>query len=168
MAGNTNANNQRAGSSRRKVLVTMAGASLSAMATKGAEAQGLTAAQIANFNTAYQAFNSMASIPKAQSLLWTVLDPQVSVFKVVDDTAWTSGICAVIDSFYALVITGGSGQPVGPTFNPIYNGAQPDFSKPNMATGKGAQWVDTDGSLPDLLKYTFKFNGNLLQVLHAR
>jgi hypothetical protein len=175
MAGNTKktkgfSNNQRAGSSRRKVLVTMAGASLSAMATKGAEAQsgGLTPTQIANFDAAWHAFNNMASIPRDQSPLENLLDAQVKVFRVSDDNPWQSGRDAVIDKFYGLLQNG----KVGPIFDP-YAFGKPDFSNPNMAKGKrnqgnGALWLDTDGSPIDTLSYTIKFNGDLLAVLHAR
>jgi hypothetical protein len=175
MAGNTKkikgfSNNQRAGSSRRKVLVTMAGASLSAMATKGAEAQagGLSPTQIANFDATWQAFNNMASIPQDQSPLEWLLDADVRVFRVSDDNAWESGRDNVIAKFYGLLV---NGKP-GPIFDPRAFGL-PDFSNPNMAKGNrnkgnGALWIDTDGSPNDILSYTFKFKGNLLAVLHAR
>jgi len=110
----------------------------------------------------------MASIPQGQSPLNNVLDSNVKIFDVKADKPWkTAGKIHVIANFYALVKNG-----VGPTFDPYANG-QPDFSQPDMAKGKknqgnGANWVDTDGSPPDTLSYTFKFNGDLLAELHAR
>ena len=64
---------------------------------------GLNATQIANFNKAYQAFNAMAVIQKAQSELWNVLDQDVQAFDVNADAPWkTKGIDHVIANFYNL------------------------------------------------------------------
>ncbi len=91
---------------------------------------GLNATQIANFNKAYQAFNAMAVIQKAQSELWNILDQDVQAFDVNADAPWkTKGIDHVIANFYNLVKNG-----VGPTFQPYAYG-QPDFSKQDKAKG---------------------------------
>jgi hypothetical protein len=165
-----------AGSTRRKVLITAAGAaSLSVMPLEAARAAKtpLSTQQIKNFFLAVGAFNAMSSIPQNQSPLNDVLYSNVAVFKISDDGgAWKNTPlpkAAVIQLFYNLY--NGAGPIYWPTFDPFYNGAQPDFSNyPNVkGTGQNkALWIDTDGSGQDFLNYTFVYTGDLISELHAR
>jgi hypothetical protein len=137
-----------------------------------------SSAQQHNFKIAVDAFNNMAAIPKAQSPLWTVLDPKVVVFDVTFDHQKASGIQAAIDAFYNLVVLI-NGSLVGPTFNPWGPSPNapwgppygpygpPNVSQRNMIRGS-ALWIDTDGTGSEPIKYHFKFNGDLLTELHAR
>ena len=108
----------------------------------------------------------MASIDQGDSPLNGILDPNVAVFKVSDDTTWLSGRDNVICGFYKLY--NAAGPVYWPTFDPFYNGAQPNFSQSGKITGKKALWIDTDGTKNDKLNYTVTFNGDYISLLHAR
>jgi hypothetical protein len=169
-------NNHSTASTRRKVLLTMAGsaATLSGMSIQGAKAAGLSAARIQNFFIAVGGFNNMANFPnQADNPMNSVLADTVAVFKISDDGPWRAPLpkAQIIAQFYGLYNLYGTYQ--WPSFDPFFNGAIPNFSHSDRVTGNGnnaAWWIDTDGSRPDRINYTFKFDDadDLISVLHAR
>ena len=172
---------RKTGATRRSVLITMA----SGMLTEKAYAHGrrhhhipfANAAQQQNFTATVQAFNNMNStrnIWLTQGALATplgqLLDPNVKAFKLSTGGPIT-GVVDVVNFFYNLAAINSNGQPV-PQFNPNYNGTTPDFSVKDMVKSRPNQpalWTDSDGTNPDPLPYSFKFDStsNKLVYLHS-
>ncbi len=138
-----------------------------------AGAAGTTPTQKANFKKAVDAFNNMATIDKATSPLWNLLDPNVTIFDITFDHEKLKGdpndpvnpLRPVIDGLYQLVVSHG-GPPVGPFFDPWHYG-EPNYKASNKVSGK-AYWIDNDGTGSEPIRYTFIFKGNLLVALHGR